>query len=72
MNFRKATDELLVGVTLENLADAMGVSVQSIRQARATEGTSAHRTPPAGWERGIRRLAERRAAELRRLAAQME
>lgn len=68
MNFRKATDELLAGVTLEDLADALGKSVQAIRQARTDEESTAHRTPPVGWEGGVKRLAVQRARQLARLA----
>lgn len=68
MNFQKATDELLRAVTLEDLAEALGASVQAIRQARASEATTAHRSPPAGWEVGVVRLAKKRARELLRLA----
>ena len=68
MNFRKATDELLASVTLEDLASAIGVSVQAIRQARAQEASAGFRRPPAGWEAAAAKLARRRAAQLERLA----
>jgi hypothetical protein len=68
MNFKKATDELLASVTLQDLADALGVSVQSVRQARVEEGSSAHRSPPPEWERGVSRLATKRSERLQRLA----
>jgi hypothetical protein len=68
MKFKKATDELLVSVTLEDLAEALGASVQAVRQARAGEGSSAHRSPPPGWEEAVRRLAERQAKRHKRLA----
>jgi hypothetical protein len=45
-------------VTQEDLATAMGVSLQAIRQARANEGTTAYRAPPEGWERAVSKLAE--------------
>ena len=68
MNFRKATDALLESVTLEDLANALKVSVQALRQARAAEGSTAHRQPPEGWESGVVRLAKARASQLLRLA----
>jgi hypothetical protein len=68
MNFKKATDELLASVTLADLAEALGVSVQAARQARAAEGSSAHRPPPAGWQAAAAKLAKKRAEQLRRLA----
>jgi hypothetical protein len=72
MNFRKATDALLESVTLEDLADAMGVSVQALRQARAAEGTASHRSPPPQWQAAVRKLALRAAARNSRLATQLE
>jgi hypothetical protein len=71
MNFRTATDELLVHPTLEDLADALGVSVQTIRQARTVKSSTAHRAPPVGWERAVRRLAENTAAHHLRLASKL-
>jgi hypothetical protein len=61
MNFKQATDALLESVTLEDLASALGVSVQAIRQARAVESSTAHRSPPQGWERAVTSLARQRA-----------
>jgi hypothetical protein len=68
MNFRQVTDALLKAVTLEDLADAIGVSVQTIRQARAAEGTSAHRSPPPKWEAGAALLARKAAIRYRKIA----
>ena len=68
MNFRQATDELIAGVTLEDLAKALGVSVQAVRQARTIQDSSAHRPPPPGWELAIARLAERQVSHYKRLA----
>lgn len=68
MNFKKATDELLASVTLADLAEALGVSVQAVRQARAAEGAAGHRPPPEGWERGVTKLADRQATRMARLA----
>ena len=68
MNFRQATDALLNSVTLEDLAKTMGVSLQSLRQARSNPDTTAHRPPPAGWQDAIGALAKRRAADYKRLA----
>jgi hypothetical protein len=68
MNFRQATDELIAGITLEDLADAMNVSIQAIRQARANEGSKAHRPPPEGWAKAISLLAEQQSKYYKRLA----
>ena len=72
MNFKKSTDSLLEAVTLQDLAGALGVSVQAIRQARAVEGSTSHRTPPGGWEAAIAKLARRQAAKMMALAARLE
>lgn len=71
MNFRKATDALLASVTLEDLAKELGVSVQAVRQARAAENTSSHRSPPGKWEAAVATLAERRGRQLSRLGVQL-
>jgi len=71
MNFKKATDELLEHPTLEDLAKLLGVSLQSIRQARAEKESTAYRAPPPGWEHATRRLAESSAAHYQRLAKKL-
>lgn len=72
MNFTKATDALLASVTLEDVAAALGVSVQAVRQARASKETTAHRAPPPGWEAAVARLAQKRAGQLSRLAEKIK
>jgi hypothetical protein len=71
MNFRKTTDKLLESITLEDLATTLGVSVQAVRQARASEGTASHRRPPSGWEAAAAWLAKCRARELEELGADL-
>ena len=71
MNFRKATDELTTSITLEDLATALGVSVQAVRQARAQEGSAGFRRPPQGWERAVVKLVEARAHHYQRFAAKL-
>ena len=72
MNFRKATDELLSSVTLEDLANALGASLQAVRQARAEEGSAGFRRPPEGWEAAAAKLARRQAVKLDRLASRLD
>jgi hypothetical protein len=67
MNFRKATDDLLAGPTLADLAAEIGASVQAVRQARADEASKGFRVPPEGWEAGVIRLANERIKRLNRL-----
>jgi transcriptional regulator with XRE-family HTH domain len=71
MDFRKATDQLLEGISHEELANALGVSVATVRQARLDESAKAHRNPPDGWETTVRQLAEKKAQHFRRLAEKL-
>ena len=71
MNFRKATDDLLAGVSHEELAKALGVSVATVRQARLANDAKAHRSPPEGWESVILRMAKQRADHYKRLVARL-
>lgn len=71
MDFKKATDTLFDRVGHSELAEEIGASVASIRQARLKADTAAHRTAPAGWESAVAKLAEARAKRLLRLAEQL-
>lgn len=71
MNFREATDELCTKMDHEDLARAMGVSTQTIRQARTPAGAGAHRSPPDGWEHAVIRLAEKQVWHYRKLIEQL-
>jgi hypothetical protein len=68
MNFRQATNELIAGLKLEDLAKVLSVSLQAVRQARATEDSAAYRRPPEGWGRAVAELARKKAKEYQRLA----
>ena len=72
INFRQATDELFEVVTHEELADAIGCSVATIRQARRAEGTASYRSPPKGWEKAALKLAEQKADHFKRLVAKLK
>jgi len=72
MDFRKATDSLLEGISHEKLAAVLGVSVATVRQARLDETAKAHRSPPEGWQAKVRRLAKEREDHYRRLVARLE
>lgn len=67
MNFKEATDGLFDRVSHEELAEALAVSVASIRQARLPETARAYRRPPTSWEDKIIRMAERRIMHYRQL-----
>jgi hypothetical protein len=67
MDFREATDLLFERVSHADLADGLGISVASVRQARLREDAAAHRTPPTDWEEAVIRLAEQRVWHYRKL-----
>jgi hypothetical protein len=71
MNFKQATDALLEPITLDHLAKEMGISVQSLRQARASEESTAYRSPPPDWQKAVVRLTEVRIRKLQRLLNQL-
>lgn len=72
MDFIEATDALAGCVTHAELADACGVSVQRIRQARLDQSHANYRRPPEGWERALAKLARGRGKELQGVAEQLE
>lgn len=68
MNFKEFTDRLLAAsVTAQDIADAIGVSKNTVLRARM-EGPNARPAPP-GWESKLRDLAASRAADLSELAS---
>jgi hypothetical protein len=71
MDFKEATDGLFNRLSHEELADALGISVASIRQARLSPTANAFREPPKGWENAVIRLAEKRVWHYRRLIDQV-
>jgi hypothetical protein len=71
-DFRKATDQLLAGISHQQLADALAVSVPTVRQARLDESANAHRSAPEGWEAKVAAMAEREANRLQRLAKSLQ
>jgi GMP synthase-like glutamine amidotransferase len=72
MDFRKATDELLACISHQELADALGVSVATVRQARLDSAAKAHRSPPEAWEAAVARLARAQGDRLLRLAKRLK
>jgi hypothetical protein len=71
MDFRKATDGLCAKVDHEDVARALGVSLQTIRQARLQPDTKSHRSPPGGWRDAVIRLAEEKVSHYRRLIEEL-
>jgi hypothetical protein len=72
MDFKKSTDTLFSRVTHDDLAEAMGISVALIRQARLSPDAHSYRSPPQGWRKAAAKLAKKQAAAFVRLAEQLE
>lgn len=72
MDFKKATDELMAGLTRGQIAEALGKSEALIRQARLPADNAAVRTPPQGWEGPLAALAEKEGNRLLRLAKALD
>jgi hypothetical protein len=64
MDFKTATDRVAGCISHSEIAEAVGVSVQTIRQARLDPSAPGHRPPPAGWQEVLVRLARERSREL--------
>lgn len=71
MDFHEATKRLKECLTDQEIADELGVSLQSIRQARMDQGNPSYRPPPEGWRQALIRLCRNREDELRQLAKQL-
>ena len=72
MTFREATDILLGELSHERLAEKLGVSVPTVRQARLGDDAKAHRSPPEGWEEVVAGIAEERGYALLKLAKSLD
>lgn len=70
--FRKVTDRLIGTVSLADLARELGVSHGLLRQARLSTAASSYRSPPAGWESAVAKLARERGGALLKLADEMD
>ena len=67
MDFKSAVDSLCDKVDHGDVASALGVSVQAVRQARLKDEADAHRPPPKDWHSALIRVAEDRVWHYRRL-----
>lgn len=72
MDFREATRRLKDSPQDTELAQALGVTVQSIRQARLPDDQPGHRSPPDEWRTVVARMARERIDELRTLIRTLE
>lgn len=71
LSFADATDALLVSISREDIANRLGVSVATVKQARLPVEAHAHRPPPKGWRSAVLAVAEEMAEHYRRLADEM-
>lgn len=68
MDFKTATDRVAGCISHAEIAEAAGVSIQTIRQARMDPTSSSYRNPPAGWQGVLALLLRERARELQEVA----
>jgi hypothetical protein len=71
LDFRATMFALGSRVRAEDVAAELGVSLQRIKQARLEEGNRGRRPPPDGWKKAAKKLAERQAENLQKLAAML-
>jgi hypothetical protein len=72
MDFRQATDGLCAKLDHDDVARALGVSLQTVRQARLQQESNAHRSPPPGWRNAVIRLAEEKVGYYRQLIQELQ
>lgn len=72
MNFKTATDRLTDRVTADDIAMAFRVARNTIARARLDPSSSAYRSPPAGWQKVLARLARERSRALKALADELD
>lgn len=73
MDLTKATTEITQGLSLDDVAKAMGITAQALRQSRLVEGNRGRRNVDQDRLRAaLILLAEREAARLQALAKQLK
>lgn len=71
MDFKTATDRVTGCISHAEIAEAAGVSVQTIRQARLDSSAPGHRPPPNNWRAVLAGLARERSRELQAFAEEV-
>lgn len=71
MDFKTATDRVAGCISHAEIADAAGVSIQTVRQARMSPDSASYRNPPAGWQAVLAELAAKRSGELAAFAEEL-
>jgi pyrroloquinoline quinone (PQQ) biosynthesis protein C len=69
MDYNKAVDVLAGPPIIKTMAEALGVSENTVSQTRLA--SDARRPPPKGWKAVVRDLALERAAALSSLASEL-
>lgn len=72
MDFKTATDRVAGCISHAEIAEAAGVSVQTIRQGRLDPSAPGHRPPPVGWQAILAKLAREKSANLTMFAELLE
>lgn len=72
MDFRTAANILGQQITTAEMAEALGVSPHSVRQARLQDGAPGFRKPPEGWPEVFTQLARKRCSELKAFISELE
>ena len=72
MNFREATGALTACHTMGEIAEAIGVAKNTVLRARMVATSPNARAAPPRWEKAVVKLARKRAADLVKLAVQLE
>lgn len=72
MDFKTATDQVAGCISHAEIAEAAGVSIQTVRQARMDPRSSSYRHPPVRWKAVLADLARRRAHDLESFADSLE
>ena len=69
---RKAMDKVMARVTLDDIAEAAGYSVNTLKQARLDPSASGYRKLPAGLRRILHQICRERANYFLQLARQLK
>ena len=72
MDFKTATDRVAGCISHAEIAEATGVSVQTIRQARLDPSAAGNRPPPHNWKVVLAALVRARSQQLAAFADLLE
>lgn len=73
MDFKEATTRLgELGLTHEEIGDALGLAAATIRAARLNPDSPSYRRPPEDWRPKLQELARGRGGSFEELAEELE